>query len=117
MISAKRSSADALDEPALPQRLGPVELLGGDPRGELEQVALGAGRGQRRVTDVVLEVEVRVIDPQRSPGVERRRRQLLPVAGNQVQAPADVVQQSANAGGGPSKISTAPMCMCDAGPS
>ena len=47
----------ALHEPALPQWLAAVELLGCDPRDELEQLLLGTGRRQRRVTDVVLEVE------------------------------------------------------------
>ena len=35
---------------------------------------LGAGLGQRGLAHVVLEVEVRVVDPQRPAGVERRHR-------------------------------------------
>ena len=50
------------------------------------------GRGQRRVADVVLEVEVRVVDPQRAPGLQRRRRQPLPVARDEVQPAADVIE-------------------------
>jgi hypothetical protein len=45
------------------------------------------------VTDVVLEVEVRVVDPQGTPGLERGGGQLLAVARHQVQASADVVQE------------------------
>jgi hypothetical protein len=44
------------------------------------------------VANVVLEIEVGIVDPQRSPGVERRRRQLLPVPGHQVQTAANVVE-------------------------
>ena len=35
----------ALHQPVLPQRLGAVQLLGGDPRGEQEQLLLAAGEG------------------------------------------------------------------------
>ena len=51
------------------------------------------GAGQRRVADVVLDVEVRVVDPQRAAGLQRRRRQLLAVARHEVQPAADVVQE------------------------
>jgi hypothetical protein len=81
-----------LDQPVLPQRLGPVELLGGDPGGEQEQLLLAAGRGQRGVAHVVLEVEAGVVDPHRPPGLQRRRGQPLAVARDQVQATADVVE-------------------------
>ena len=58
---------EALDQPHLPQRLGAVELLGEDPCGQALQLDPGPGRRQRRVAHVVLEVEVRVIDPHRAP--------------------------------------------------
>ena len=41
-ISAKRLSSRPCDEPHLPQRLGAVELLGEDPRGEVAQLLLDA---------------------------------------------------------------------------
>jgi hypothetical protein len=83
---------EALDEPALPQRLRAVELLRVDPRGEPVELLLGAGRRQRAVTDVVLEVEVVVVDPQRPSGLERRVREPLPIARHEVQTRADVLQ-------------------------
>ena len=48
--------------------------------GQQEQLLLGARRRQRGVADVVLEVEVGVVDPQRPARLERRRGQLLAVA-------------------------------------
>ena len=50
---------EALDQPHLPQRLRAVEALGEDPRGQAQELVLGAGLGQRGVADVVLEVEGR----------------------------------------------------------
>ena len=43
------------------------------------------GRRQRGVAHVVLEVEARVVDPQRPAGLERRERELLAVARDEVQ--------------------------------
>ena len=57
-----------LDHPQLPERLRAVELLGEHPRRHVAQLLLRARRGQRRVADVVLEVEGRVVDPERAPG-------------------------------------------------
>ena len=51
---------------------------------------LGARRGQRGVAHVVLEVEARVVDPQRPAGLQRREGELLPVARDEVQPAADV---------------------------
>ena len=58
---------EALDQPHLPQRLGAVELLGEDARGQVLQLLLAARRGQRGVAHVVLEVEARVVDPHGRP--------------------------------------------------
>ena len=49
---------------------------------KLEELLLGARVRESRVADVVVEVEVRIIDPQRTPGLERRCGQLLAVAGH-----------------------------------
>ena len=57
------------------------------------QLLLGARRGQRGVADVVLEVEARVVDPHRPPGLDRRERELLAVARDEVQPPADLVDE------------------------
>ena len=83
---------EPFDQPALPQRLGAIELLGDDPARELEQLLLGSGRGERRVAHVVLEIERWVVGPQRAAGLERRRAQPLPVARHEVQAAADMIQ-------------------------
>ena len=91
----------ALDQPVLPQRLGSIQPLGRDPRGEQQQLLLGPRLGQRRVADVVGEVEVRIVDPQRTSGLQRRRGELLAVAGDQVQPAADVVGELVEVGRGP----------------
>ena len=82
---------EPLDEPQLPQRLRAVELLRVDARGQRAQLLLAAGARERGVAQVVLEVEARVVDPQRPAGLERRHRELLPVARDEVQPAADVV--------------------------
>ena len=41
---------------------------------------------------VVLEVEARIVDPQRAAGLQRRRGQLLPVTRHQMQPTAHVVE-------------------------
>ena len=84
---------EALDQPHLPQRLRAVELLGEDPRGQVLQLLPAARRGQRGVADVVLEVEARVVDPHGAAAVERRVGELVPVAGNEVQPPADLLEE------------------------
>ncbi len=82
-----------LHQPQLPERLRAVELLGELPRHHVLQLLLGAGRGQRRVADVVLEVERRVVDPERAPRLQGRDGELLAEAGDEVEAAADVLDQ------------------------
>ena len=84
---------EALDEPRLPQRLGAVQPLRVDARGERAQLLLRARLRQRRVAHVVLEVEVAVVDPDRPAGLKRRERELVPVARYEVQPRPDVVQE------------------------
>ncbi len=67
----------ALHQPQLPERLGAVELLREDARGEALQLLLAARLGQRRVADVVGQVEVDVVGPERPPGLQRRHDQPL----------------------------------------
>src|SRR5438067_12491642 len=90
---------ESFDQPALPQRLGAVELLGGDTCRELKQLLFGSGRWQRGVANVVLEVERRIIDPQRAAALERRVGELLAIARNQVQPASDVGKVLAEFGG------------------
>jgi hypothetical protein len=84
---------EALHEPGLPQRLGAVQPLGENPRRHRQQLLLVAWLGQRRVADVVLEVEVGVVRPHRASALQRRHGQLLAVAGDEVKAAPDVVEQ------------------------
>ena len=56
---------EALHEPHLPERLRAVEPLGEDAPGQQRELVVVARRGQRGVADVVLEVEARVVDPDR----------------------------------------------------
>ena len=59
----------------------------------LSSASSSPGARQRRVAHVVGEVEARVVDPQRPAGLERRRRELLPVARDEVQARLDVREE------------------------
>ena len=64
---------EPVDQPQLPQRLGPVEALGEGAGGEVAQLLLAAGGGEGGVADVVVEVQVGVVDPDRA-GPGRRGR-------------------------------------------
>src|SRR3954468_9054704 len=87
------ASLAPLDEPQLPQRLGAVQALGEDAPAQVQQRVLRPRRRQRAVPHVVGQVEGRVVDPQRPPRLERRRRQLLPVARHQMQPRLDVREE------------------------
>ena len=91
VMSAKRPPSRPVHEPHLPQRLGAVERLRVHARGERAQLRLGAGRRQRGVAHVVLEVEAGVVDPQRAAGLDGREGELLAEARHEVQARAHVV--------------------------
>src|SRR4029077_19261165 len=54
---------------------------------------LAARLGQRGVADVVAEVEVDVVGPERPPGLQWGHDELLAEAGDQVEAPAHVLDQ------------------------
>ncbi len=84
---------EALDQPQLPERLRAVELLGEDPRGEVAQLLLGARRRQGGLADVVVEVEVGVVDPDRAALAEGDEAELLAEARDEVQARLDVVAE------------------------
>ena len=101
----------ALDQPQLPERLAAIELLGEDPRGEVAQLLLGAGRRQRGLPHVVVEVEVRVVDPDRPALVEGDEAQLLAEARHQVQSRGDVVAELAWVGADPWKMLVEATCM------
>ena len=86
-------SLEPLDQPQLPERLRAVELLGEDPRGEVAQLLLGARSRQGSLADVVIEVEVRVVDPDRAALAEGDEAELLAEARDEVQARLDVVAE------------------------
>jgi hypothetical protein len=79
----------ALDDPKFPQRLGTVELLGNDSPGQALELLITAGAGQAGVPDVEVEVEVIVIDPDRSP-VARYEGQPLAIPGYVLKLSEDV---------------------------
>ena len=87
------AALEPLDEPHLPQRLGAVERLRVDPRRERAQLRLGPRHRQRGVADVVLEVEARIVDPQRPAGLDGREGELLAEARDEVEPRADVVRE------------------------
>ena len=94
-LAQHRESAavEPLDEPQLPQRAVAIKRLGEDAAGQALEVALGAGARQRRVAHVIGQVEVRVVDPDGTALVEGHERQPLPVARDQMQPQADLVDQ------------------------
>ena len=82
-----------LHQPELPERLGAVELLREDARGEPLQLLLAARLGQRGVADVVGQVEVDVVGPERPAGLQRRHDEALAEARHLAQAAAHVLDQ------------------------
>ncbi len=85
---------DPVDEVHLPQRPAAVEPALEDPRPLLGELAQVAGRGQRDLADVVVEVDVRLLDPERVVEAERdldeapaeRREQVQALAQHRAQA-------------------------------
>ena len=84
---------DAVDEPQLPERLRAVEALREDPRRQVPQILLAAGARQRGVAEVVLDVELRVVDPLRPALAVGDEAQLLAEPGDEVQPRGDVVAE------------------------
>ena len=118
-ISAEAAVVEALDEPHLPQRLGAVELLGEDPRGEVAAAAPrcpGAGSAVWRTWYSRLKSGSSTHSGR--PRLGGRERELLAVARHEVQAPADRVEEVVVRRRRALERSTsAPMCMCETGPS
>ena len=83
------TTGEPLDHPHLPQRAVPIELHGHQPAHQVVQLLLPAGRRQRRVADVVGEVEVRVVDPHRPPELARHEPHLLAIPRQQRQLAGD----------------------------
>ena len=70
---------ETVDHPHLPQRLVPVELLRHDATHEVSQLAVAARRRERSVAEVVAEIEMRIVDPQRAAELQRNESHLLAV--------------------------------------
>ena len=70
---------EPFDHPHLPQRLVPVELLGHHPTDEVAQLPVAAGGRERSVAEVVAEVEVWVVDPERAAELQGHEPHLLAV--------------------------------------
>ena len=60
------------------------------------------------MADVILEIEVRVVDPQRTARLQRRRGELLAVPRNQVKATPDVPEIVRERGRGPREHQQSP---------
>ena len=81
----------ALHDVELPERAAPVERGAGDLRGHLGQLPMPAGARGSDATDVVVEVEVRILDPDRVVQAERHRHDAAPERRHQVQPRLDEV--------------------------
>ena len=82
---------DAVDQPDLPQRLRAIKPLREDSRREDLQLLLASGGGERRVAQVVGEVELRIVDPFRTSLAKGHHAQLLAKPGHEVKPGRDVI--------------------------
>jgi len=79
------AALQALDDVKLPERLAKVELAGEDPGRVLAERSVVTRFGEGRAPDVVAEIEIGIVHPDRMRQVEWRPHHLLAVARNQVQ--------------------------------
>jgi len=84
---------EALDKPELPERLRAVELLGHESTNQPAQLCLATRRAERGLADVVFEVKVRIIHPDRATEVERHAANRLAIARNPIKLAGNHVQQ------------------------
>ena len=97
---SKTPVVNSLDEPELPQRLASVKSPRQQLAGQLGQLGFAAGAGQRRLTHVVLELEMRIVDPHRQAHVEGGRCDQLAVARHVIQARAHAFGERLKVGWG-----------------
>ena len=64
---------ESFDHPVLPQRVIAVEPLRHHPRHQLGELLVAAGLRQGGPADVIAEIKVRVVHPDRPPEAERHR--------------------------------------------
>ncbi len=80
---------DTLDEPQLPQGPAAVERLGEHASRQPLELAVAAGAGQRRMTDVVADLEMGIVHPHRAALAERHECEPLAVARHEMQSRLD----------------------------
>ncbi len=85
---------EPLDDDELPQRTGPVERPGLEPGDELGELGVRPRPGQRGAADVVADVEVLVVDPDRVREPGRDPADPLPVPGDERDAGGDVLDEA-----------------------
>jgi len=83
----------ALDNVQLPQRPGPIERPGDQPADHVLQLGRSSGFRQRRPSNVVRQVEIRVVHPHRPRQPTRNETDPLPVTRHQGQPSGDEVDQ------------------------
>ncbi len=83
------AALEALHEPRFPQRAVTVERLGHDPPHQAAERGVVTGCRQGGVPQVVGEVEVRIVYPDRSTQLEGNRPHPLAVAGDHVELGGD----------------------------
>ena len=93
------TTTEPLDHPNLPQGLRAVELLRHHPSHEGPQLDLAARRREGGVAEVVVDVEMGVVHPDRAPEVERDEADDLPVAGDERELAPHHVDDVGVAGG------------------
>src|ERR1039458_9821672 len=78
---------EPLYQPVLPQREIAVKPLAHHPRDQLAKLLVTSRCRQGGPPDVIAEVKVRVVNPDRPPEAKRHGTELLPVAGHERQTP------------------------------
>ena len=84
---------ETFDEPQLPQGPVTVERLGQNASHQAFEGAVASGSRQTGVTNVIREIEVVVVDPDRMV-YERREAEFLPVAREPVKARFDIFRDA-----------------------
>src|ERR671922_482567 len=84
---------EAVDEPDLPERLSPVELLREHAPGKRSQLVFATRRRQRRQPDVITQIQVRIVDPLRATLTKRDARELLSIPRHKVKTLLHIIQK------------------------
>ncbi len=87
------AAAEPLDEVQLPERPSKVQRLGHQPSDQLAQLGVVARAWQRDAPHVPLEIEARVIGPDRVVEAERRARHALAETRDEVEPLVDMGEQ------------------------